>query len=75
VAVQVAITGRTVDIQAYTTFLRQLAQSPWFTDVTPQQSTTVIEADRPVTAFNVTLRYRQADSVYLKTVPLIQSVR
>jgi hypothetical protein len=28
-----------------------------------------------VTAFNVTLRYRQADSVYLKTVPLIQSVR
>jgi hypothetical protein len=43
--------------------------------VTPQQSSTVIEADRPVTAFNVTLRYRQADSVYLKTVPLIQSVR
>jgi Tfp pilus assembly protein PilN len=74
-AVQVAITGRTVDIQAYTTFLRQLAQSPWFADVMPQQSSTVIEADRPVTAFNVTLRYRQADSVYLKTVPLIQSVR
>ncbi len=73
--VQVAITGRTVDMQAYTTFLRQLAQSPWFADVTPQQSSTVIEADRPVTAFNVTLRYRQADSVYLKTVPLIQSVR
>lgn len=74
-SVQVQIMGRTVDIQAYTTFLRQLAQSPWFTDVTPQQSSTVIEADRPVTAFNVTLRYRQADSVYLKTVPLIQSVR
>lgn len=74
-AVQISINGRTVDIQAYTTFLRQLAQSPWFADVTPQQSSTVIEADRPVTAFNVTLRYRQADSVYLKTVPLIQSVR
>lgn len=73
--VQVSIQGRTVDIQAYTTFLRQLAQSPWFTDITPQQSSTVIEADRPVTAFNVTLRYRQADSVYLRTVPLIQSVR
>jgi Tfp pilus assembly protein PilN len=74
-ALQVAIVGRTVDIQAYTTFLRQLAQSPWFAEVTPQQSSTVIEADRPVTAFNVTLRYRQADSVYLRTVPLIQSVR
>lgn len=73
--VHVAIAGRTVDIQAYTTFLRQLAASPWFTDVTPQQSNTVIEFDRPVTAFNVTLRFQQADSVYLRTVPLIQSVR
>ena len=31
--VRVQIDGRTVDIQAYTTFLRQLAASPWFTDV------------------------------------------
>jgi len=73
--VRVAIDGRTVDIQAYTTFLRQLAASPWFTDVTPASSQTVIEADRPVTAFNVTVRYRVADSVYLRTVPLVQSVR
>lgn len=75
VPVNVSIAGRTVDIQAYTTFLRQLAASPWFTDVTPQQSNTVIEFDRPVTAFNITLRFRQADSVYLRTEPLIQSVR
>lgn len=73
--VQVTIDGRTVDIQAYTTFLRQLAASPWFTEVTPASSQTVIEADRPVTAFNVTVRYRVADSVYLRTVPLVQAVR
>lgn len=73
--VQVNIDGRTVDIQAYTTFLRQLAASPWFTDVTPASSQTVIEADRPVTAFNVMVRYRVADSVYIRTVPLIQAVR
>jgi len=73
--VAISIDGRTVDIQAYTTFLRQLANSPWFTDVQPQQSNTVVESDRPVTAFNVTLRYRLADSVYLRTVPLVQSVR
>lgn len=72
---RVQIDGRTVDIQAYTTFLRQLAASPWFTDVTPASSQTVIEADRPVTAFNVTLRYRVADSVYIRTVPMVQSVR
>jgi Tfp pilus assembly protein PilN len=74
-AVRVSIEGRTVDIQAYTTFLRQLAASPWFTDVTPASSQTVIEADRPVTAFSVTVRYRIADSVYIRTVPLVQSVR
>lgn len=73
--VRVSIDGRTVDIQAYTTFLRQLAASPWFTEVTPASSQTVIEADRPVTAFNVTVRYRIADSVYIRTVPLVQSVR
>ena len=73
--VRVSIDGRTVDIQAYTTFLRQLAASPWFTDVTPASSQTVIEADRPVTAFNVTVRYRIADSVYIRTVPLVQAVR
>ncbi len=75
VAVGVVVEGRTVDIQAYTTFLRQLAASPWFTDVTPRQSNTVMDSDRPVTAFSVTMQYRQADSLYLKTVPLIQSVR
>jgi Tfp pilus assembly protein PilN len=74
-AVSVQIDGRTVDIQAYTTFLRQLAASPWFTDVTPASSQTVIENDRPVTAFQVTVRYRIADSVYIRTVPLVQSVR
>lgn len=73
--VRVSIDGRTVDIQAYTTFLRQLAASPWFTDVTPANSQVVIEADRPVTQFNVTLRYRVADSVYIRTVPLVQAVR
>ena len=74
-AVIVWITGLTVDIQAYTTFLRQLAASPWLTDVTPATTNTVVEADRPVTAFNVSVRYRVADSVYIRTVPLTQSAR
>jgi len=73
--VRVWITGRAVDIQAYTTFLRQLAASPWLTDVSPATSSTVIDQDRPVTAFNVSLRYKVADSVYIRTVPLTQSVR
>ena len=73
--VRFQLTGSTVDIQAYTTFLRQLAASPWFTEVTPASSQTVVEQDRPVTAFTVTMRYHQADSVYLHTVPVSQSLR
>ena len=74
-AVRFTITGSTVDIQAYTTFLRQLAASPWFTDVVPASSQTVVEQDRPVTAFTVTARYRIADSVYIHTVPLSEALK
>lgn len=73
--VHVSIDGRTVDIQAYTTFMRQLAASPWLADVMPTRAATVIEQDRPVTQFNIALRYRPADSLYIRTVPLVQSVR
>jgi Tfp pilus assembly protein PilN len=73
--VQFSINGRTVDIQAYTRFLRQLEASPWITDVTPVSAQTVVEKERPVTAFTIRATYRQADSAYIRTVPLSQSVR
>jgi Tfp pilus assembly protein PilN len=74
-AIQFTVNGRTVDIQAYTRFLRQLEASPWITDVTPVSAQTVVEKERPVTAFVIRGTYRQADSAYLRTVPLSQSVR
>ena len=74
-AVQFEVNGRTVDIQAYTRFLRQLEASPWITDVTPVSAQTVVEKERPVTAFTIRATYRQADSAYIRTVPLSQSVR
>jgi Tfp pilus assembly protein PilN len=73
--VQFVVNGRTVDIQAYTRFLRQLEASPWITDVTPVSAQTVVEKERPVTAFTIRATYHQADSAYIKTVPLSQSVR
>jgi Tfp pilus assembly protein PilN len=69
------VNGRTVDIQAYTRFLRQLEASPWITDVTPVSAQTVIEKERPVTAFTIRATFRQADSAYIRTVPLSHSVR
>jgi len=73
--VRVSIDGRTVDIQAFTTFMRQLAASPWLSEVASTRATTVIEQDRPVTEFSITARYRQADSLYIRTVPMVESVR
>jgi Tfp pilus assembly protein PilN len=73
--IQFEVNGRTVDIQAYTRFLRQLEASPWVTDVTPVSAMTVVEKERPVTAFTIRATYKQADSAYIRTVPLSQSVR
>jgi type IV pilus assembly protein PilN len=73
--VQFELNGRTVDIQAYTRFLRQLEASPWITDVLPVSAQTVVEKERPVTAFTIRATYHQADSAYIRTVPLSQSVR
>ncbi len=70
-----AITGRTVDIQAYTRFLRNLEASPWITDVMPVNAQTVVEQERAITAFTIRASYREADSAYIRTVPLSQSVR
>jgi len=69
------IDGRTVDIQAYTRFLRQLEASPWLRDVQPVSARTVVEGDRPVTAFAIRAVFNRADSAYIRTVPLSQSVR
>jgi Tfp pilus assembly protein PilN len=73
--VRFQITGRTVDYQAFTQFLRQLEASPWVQNVQTVSSQTVIEAARPVTSFVITADFAQADSAYIRTVPLAQSVR
>ncbi len=67
--------GRTMDLQAYTRFLRQLEASPWVSDVTPLEAKTIVEKDRPVTSFTIQAAFQRADSAYIRTVPLSQSVR
>jgi len=74
-AMRIAINGRTVDVQAFTRFLRQLEASPWIADVEPISAQTVVQDERPVTAFSIRASFRKADSAYIRTVPLSQSVR
>jgi Tfp pilus assembly protein PilN len=69
------LNGRTIDIQAYTRFLRQLEASPWIENVTPVSAQTVVEKERPVTAFSIRAQYTKADSAYVRTAPFSQSVR
>ena len=36
---------------------------------------TAVEQDRPVTAFSLTAAFRTADSAYIRTVPITESLR
>jgi hypothetical protein len=74
-ALSFQLNGRTIDIQAYTRFLRQLEASPWIENVTPVSAQTVVEKERPVTAFSIRATYVKADSAYIRTAPFSQSVR
>ncbi len=73
--VQFEIEGRTPDIGAYTRFLRQLGDSPWITNVIPGATQTVVEDAKPITAFTIRAQFRSADSAYIRTVPVGESVR
>lgn len=74
-ALQFRMEGRTMDLQAYTRFLRQLEASPWVSDVTPLEAKTIVEKERPVTQFTIQATFQPADSAYIRSVPLSQSVR
>ncbi|MGD8726778.1 MAG: PilN domain-containing protein [Gemmatimonadales bacterium] len=73
--VRVEMEGRTSEIAAYTRFLRRLAASPWFGSVTEGPATTVVEDDKAVRAFSVTATFQPADSAFIRTVPVTESVR
>jgi Tfp pilus assembly protein PilN len=74
-SVRVLIDGRTADMSGYTRFLRQLGDSPWISDVVAGATKAVVESDKPVLAFTITMTYRQADSAFIRTAPVVQSVQ
>jgi len=73
--VQVVIDGRTADMGGYTRFLRQLSDSPWLGNVVAGPTKTVVENDKPVLTFTITVTFRQADSAFIRTAPILESVR
>ena len=73
--VRFSIEGRTSDIQAYTRFFRQLGQSPWFTNMQLGATQTVQEQERPITSFQIEGTYQVADSAFIRTIPVTESIR
>ncbi len=70
--VKFSLEGRTSDLQGVTRFLSRLERSPWLRDVRTGGTQTVMEADQPVTSFQVTGTFERADSSNINTVPLRQ---
>lgn len=73
--VRFSIEGRTSEIQGYTRFFRRLGDSPWLTDLQFGATQTVQEADRAITSFQIEATFRFADSSFIRTVPVTESVR
>jgi Tfp pilus assembly protein PilN len=66
----VVVEARTSEINQATTFVRRLAESPWFTDVELGRTQAGIEQDRSVIYFTVELTFQTADSAFIRTVPV-----
>lgn len=68
------IVGRTADLGNYTTFLRRLEASPWLVNVLPVSANQVIEGNRAITEFIIQASFSRADSSYIQTTPILESV-
>lgn len=73
--IRFVIEGRTPDLSAYTRFVSQLSTSPWVQGAEFGPAQSVLEDERMLQSFSVTVTYRQADSAYIRTAPVQESVR
>jgi Tfp pilus assembly protein PilN len=73
--IRFAIEGRTPDLSAYTRFVSQLAASPWVRAAEFGAVQSVLEDERPVQSFSVTVTFRAADSAFIRLAPIQESVR
>lgn len=71
--IQLKLTGRTVDVQAMTRFMRDLEASPFLTVATFDKSEPTVDNGKEVTQFILTLQYTRPDTLLLHRVPLALS--
>jgi len=73
--VHVRIVGRTVDLGAFTRFMRSLEDSPFIEGVTLQGSQPTIETGKDAWQFTLDVMYARPDTLLLRRVPLNLSPR
>ena len=73
--ITIRLSGRTVDIQAVTRFMKDLEASPYLSNVQLDKSELAVEQGKEVAQFQLTIGYSRPDSLMLHRVPLTLSVR
>ena len=68
--IRLRVIGQTVDIQALTRFMRQLEASPFLSNVTLERSEIVMDGNKEVTQFALSMAYTRPDPSTLRRVPL-----
>lgn len=71
--ISVRVTGRTVDIQALTRFMKDLEASPFLSNVALDEVKTAVDQGKEVTQFQLTIGYTRPDTLLLHRVPLTLS--
>lgn len=67
--IRVQMVGRTVDLQAFTRFMRSLEDSPFFENVTLRQSIPAILNGKEHYVFTLDLQYSRPDTMLLRREP------
>jgi Tfp pilus assembly protein PilN len=71
----VRLSGRTVDIQALTRFMKDLEASPFLANVQLEHSELALDQGKEVTQFQLTVAYTRPDTTVVRRVPLTLSVK
>ena len=73
--VKVRMVGRTVDVSAFTRFMRSLEDSPFIEAVTMERTELLVEAGKDITQFTIMVTYQRPDSLMLRRAPIVLNQR
>ena len=73
--VKVRMIGRTVDVQAFTRFMRSLEDSPFIEGVVMERTEALVEGGKAVTQFTLQVTYSRPDTLMLKRAPIVFNQR